>query len=106
MFTIAQHSRDADLLKYLSKCEYFLGCGSYYPRYNREEGNFVVGKFSDIKLKIIPFFLKYPIYGVKALDFEDFCKAADIISKKEHLTVEGLAKIEVIKSRMNTKRIN
>lgn len=56
MFTITQHSRDADLLKYLSKCEYFLRCGSYYPRYNREEGNFVVAKFSDIKLKIIPFF--------------------------------------------------
>lgn len=100
MFSIAQHSRDADLLRYF--CDFF-ACGGYYPRSNRDEGNFSVTKFSDIELKIIPFFLKYPLHGIKALDFADFCKAVEIIKAKEHLTNEGLAKIEEIKSGMNTQ---
>ena len=52
MFSISQHSRDADLLRYFID---FFACGGYYPRSNRNEGNFTVTKFSDIELKIIPF---------------------------------------------------
>ena len=57
-------------------------------------------------LKIISFFLKYPIHGIKALDFSDFCRIGSLIKEKEHLTEQGLAKVESIKSGMNTKRIN
>jgi len=103
MFSISQHSRDASLLHAI--CD-FLGCGDYYARTNREEGNFTVAKFSDIELKIIPFFKHYPVLGVKSLDFSDFCEVVDIIKVKEHLTEEGLAKIEKIKSGMNTKRVS
>ena len=53
MFSITQQSRDACLLR--SFCD-LLGCGAYYPRSNRDEGNFT--KFSDIEEKIIPFFFK------------------------------------------------
>ena len=67
MFSITQQSRDALLLR--SLCD-LLGCGGYYPPSNREEGNFT--KFSDIKQKIIPFYKKYSINGVKSLDFSDF----------------------------------
>lgn len=80
-----------------------LGCGGYYPRSNRNEANFT--KFSD-KEKIIPFFKKYPIIGVKSLDYSDFCKVVDIIRVKKHLTQKGLAEIEKIKSGMNTKRVS
>jgi hypothetical protein len=103
MFSITQHSRDARLLR--SLCD-LLGCGAYYPRSNRDEGNFTVTKFSDIEQKIIPFFKKYPINGVKSLDFSDFCKVVEIIRVKEHLTQKGLAEIEKIKSGMNTKRVS
>jgi hypothetical protein len=102
MFSISQHSRDASLLR--SICV-LLGCGVYYPRSNREEGNFTVAKFSDIEQKIIPFFKNYPLYGVKYLDYLDFCKAVEIIKVKEHLTEEGLVNIEKIQSGMNTKRV-
>lgn len=51
MFSIAQHSRDAVLLRYFRD---FLDCGNYYPSSTREEGNFSITKFSDIELKIIP----------------------------------------------------
>jgi hypothetical protein len=82
----------------------FLDCGNYYSRTNPDEGNFLVTKFFDIKLKIIPFFKKYPIHGVKALDFSAICKAAELIKTKEHLTSAGLVKIEIIKSEMNKNR--
>lgn len=46
----------------------------------------------------------HPIQGIKHLDFQDFCKVADLIEKGEHLNHEGLNKIVLIKDRMNTKR--
>lgn len=43
---------------------------------------FKVTKFSDLTQNIIPFFSKYPILGVKSLDFHDFCELADIMKEK------------------------
>ena len=55
---------------------------------------------------IIPFFQKYPIIGVKAKDFEDFTKVALLMQDKAHLTEEGIEKIKIIKSNMNSNRIH
>ena len=79
-----------------------LKCGKIYRR--GEAFDFKVSKLSDILNKIIPFFKKYPIFGVKALDFADFCKVAELMKDKMHLTQEGLDKIRQIKAGMNTKR--
>jgi len=54
--------------------------------------------------KIIPFFSKYPIEGVKAKDFDDFCKVAELMKSKVHLTSDGLEQIRKIKSGMNRGR--
>lgn len=65
--------------------------------------NFValqITKVSDILNIIIPFFEKYPIVGIKSLDFADFKKVAIIIQSKKHLTREGLNQILEIKSNM------
>ena len=55
----------------------YLGCGKYYTRsgkdfggkyYTRsgkDFGEFIVSTISDITDKIIPFFQKYPLKGVK-----------------------------------------
>lgn len=103
VFKITQHSRDRILLE---KFVDYLGCGKYYKDSSREKGEFRVYNFSDICNKIIPFFNKYPVLGVKALDFCDFLEAAKLIENKEHLTLEGLEKIKIIKSRMNKGRNN
>ena len=63
-----------------------------------------ITKFSDIVNIIIPFFDKYPIEGIKSLDFSDFKKVTEIMKSKEHLTSEGFKKILEIKSSMNQKR--
>jgi hypothetical protein len=50
---------------------------------------FTVRKLSDILKIIIPFFEKYPLRGTKSLDFADFCKVAELMKDKAHLTKEG-----------------
>jgi hypothetical protein len=68
--------------------------------------NLRVCKISDLADKIIPLFKKHHILGVKSLDFEDFCKVAEIIKRKEHLTVKGLAEIIKIKEGMSKGRLS
>ena len=50
---------------------------------NKENlSDFKVTKFSDINDIIIPFFSKYPILGIKSLDFKDWCLVSEIVKKK------------------------
>jgi len=100
-FSIVQHSRDEQLMKNLI---YFFGCGSYGARSGYSCGDFIVEKFSDILEKIIPFFDKYPLVGSKRKDYLDFCKVAELMRSKTHLTAEGLEQIRVIKAGMNRGR--
>lgn len=79
--------------------EYF-GCGSVRVRGNIVD--FRVRKLSDIIEKIIPFFEKYPVVGVKLQDFYAFCAIASIM--KKGITNEELKKIRIIKSSMNRLR--
>lgn len=55
-------------MKYIVK---YLNCG--YISVNNAVVGFYVIKFAEIVNKIIPFFSKYPIEGVKSKDFKDFC---------------------------------
>ena len=98
-FDLAQHKRDELLLRNLIN---FLSCGKI-----NKEGEcfrFIVTKWSDVENKIIPFFRKYPIIGVKSKHFLDFCKVAELMKTKAYLTKEGLEQIRKIKAGMNTGR--
>lgn len=99
IFILAQHVRDERLMRSLIE---FLDCGNVH--FSKEAVNFLVEKFSDLETKIIPFFVKYPILGVKAQDFKYFCRAAELMKEKKHLTQEGLDQIRKIKDGMNTGR--
>ena len=83
-----------------------MGCGFCSQERNLNAVKFVCAKFLDIYEIIIPFFRKYKILGVKSLDFEDFCKAAEIFKTKGHLTFEGSAKILDIKKGINLGRVH
>ena len=92
----------------------YFNCGRISKR--GEAIDFSVSKLSDITDKIIPFFpscktfkglagrKKYPILGVKAEDFHDWCKVAEMMKQKKHLTAEGLEQIRNIKAGMNHGR--
>lgn len=61
-------------------------------------------KSRDLTEKIIPFFEKYPIKGVKGKDFNYWCRVAELTKEKKHLTEEGLKEIRKIKAEMNYER--
>jgi hypothetical protein len=104
IFSVSQHVRDEVLL---TKFIEYLGCGRIERASTRpDEVNFAVSKFSDIKEKIIPFFQKYPLQGIKYMDYCDFVKVSNIMEAKGHLTLEGLNKINSLKSGMNSLRDN
>jgi len=99
-FVITQHSKDSVLLDNISN---YLGCGKCYC--SRNEVNLTVSTFSDIN-KIISLFNKYPLLGTKKEDYLDFCKVAELIKSKDHLTKKGIENIKNIKNSMNGKRIH
>ena len=101
-FQLTQHSRDEELIK--SLIAYF-NCGLVRKR-GTQAVDYRVERFSDLINKIVPFFKKYPILGVKSLDFDDFCKVVNLMEQKKHLTKEGLDKIRIIKAGMNQLRLD
>lgn len=103
VFSVTQHSRDLHLMNIIKD---YLGCGIIEKISTRPNMTvLVIYKLKDILLKIIPFFEKYSLLGIKLLDFKDFCKIAHLMVNKEHLTEQGMVKISIIKKGMNSKRI-
>lgn len=101
VFQITQHSRDEKLLESFIA---FFGCGILEASSRGPSVNFSVYRFLDNYEKIIPFFKKYIIFGVKSDNFKDWCKAAEIIKAKQHTTEEGLNQIISLKSGINKGR--
>ena len=100
-FKVSQHSRDEQLIK--NFIEYF-DCGYLRKNETRPLVDFKVTRFDDILCKIILFFKKYPVIGVKNEDFADLCKVAELMKVNKHLTEEGLDHIRQIKVFMNRGR--
>jgi len=98
---IAQHSRDEVLFNRIKEV---LGCGNIIKYSTKNIIILKISNFKDIYNKIIPLFNKYNIKGIKSLDFKDFCKIANLINKKAHLTITGLKEINNIKLNMNKGR--
>jgi hypothetical protein len=100
-FQIAQHNRDVELMKSFIT---YLECVRIEENSKSSMVYFVVSRFEDIIKKVIPFFDKYPIFGIKSMDFKSFKNVAKLMQGKAHLTTEGLEQIRTIKAEMNTLR--
>ena len=115
IYSFHLHIRELEVLKGL--CNYFnnyfnikkqntLSNEKVYTSEENNSAHLKIENFTDISEKIIPFFDKYPIVGIKSLDFEDFKKVCNIVKSKKHLTPEGVKTILEIKSNMNQNRIH
>jgi len=98
-FKLAQHIRDKQLLINIAN---YLKCGKIYV--DERSVSFVVTKYSDITEKILPLFDKYPVQGIKRLNYADFVKVWQLMKNNLHLTIEGVKLIRKIKSGMNLGR--
>ena len=99
-FSLTQKSHSVGILFGLQN---FFGCGQVIPSSNGCM-RFVVQRQEDIINKIIPHFIKYPLQTSKALNFNSFKEAAEIVAKGQHLNPDGLNKILYLKSTMNKAR--
>src|SRR5690606_5400817 len=95
IYSVIQHIRDEMLIRSLVD---YLDCGRVFIYDNALK--FEVYKFSDLVDKILPFFQKYNLGGVKLHDFNCFVLAVEIIQNKGHFTKEGLEKLRKIKSNL------
>lgn len=109
LYSFHLHIKDLDVLKGLAS--YFNNNSKNLISNDKKVGisdnksvHLQIAKFNDINEKIIPFFEKYPIEGVKSLDFEDFKKVCKLIENKKHLTPLGIKAILDIKLNMNQNR--
>ncbi len=100
IFQINQHDRDKQLLACIAE---YLKCGKVY-KHSMNAVVYRVSKTSYLTEIIIPFFLKHPLLGIKALDFKDFCSISALTKNKAHYTKEGLDQIIHIKAYMNRGR--
>lgn len=69
VFKLTQHIRDEELMKTITK---YLGCGKIYK--HKKAIYLSIYKLDDLNLKVLPIFERYPIQGVKSLDYLDFVK--------------------------------
>ena len=114
VFKITLHLKDTALLEglydYLSKYFPNISFNKYNSRTNKgicfskQTVSLNISNIQDIGNIVIPFFDLYPVLGVKKMDYNDFKNIYNIISSKDHLTPEGLAKIKQIRNNMNDKR--
>lgn len=98
--SITQHSKDQLLMNRIMET---LKCGNVF-KHSLNAVVLRVSNFQHIIDIIIPLFKKYPIKGVKSLDFRDFCEISEIMQEKLHLSLEGLKRIKKIKEGMNKYR--
>jgi len=99
-FIISQDERNRTLLNLIIE---YLNSGILQTFINKVV--LTILNYDDILNVIIPFFDKYPILGIKPLDYNDFKLIAYLLKEETHLTVEGLEQIYKIKAGMNTNRI-
>ena len=93
----------------LSKVHRFFGIGSVYQKKSAKNGRlpayvFEVSKRDDIYKKIIPFFKKHKLLGIKAKSFTTFCAIAEIVRGRQDirkLTSKELAYVRKIRAGMN-----
>jgi hypothetical protein len=94
------HKRDLLLLKQIN--EFLGGLGKIYVAgVNKGEG--VVLEFNTMAglIKVIDHLNRYPLITQKRADYELFKKVVEMVSRKEHLTMEGLQRIVSIRASLN-----
>ena len=100
LFEIELREDDKEILERVRET---LGYGNiYYLSYGRYKKwrphyKYKVSNLKDISTIIIPFFQKYSLQAKKKHQFAIFCKAADLMLQKYHLTSDGIEKIKLLK---------
>ncbi len=98
-----QHSNSSSVLNLVKK--YFKNKGHIsFSNKQKSVMRFKISNLNDILNVVIPHFDQYPLITSKYLNYIDFKKAILIIKSGEHLTENGMKKLIITTSQMNSKR--
>ena len=106
-FTIELHIDDIEVLHTISNN---LGVGRVLKKKTRNSALFIISKFEEINLVLIPLFKDYPLQTTKYLDFFSFADAASIILNYKNLKNKPFSsatqkKLINLKQSTNSKRL-
>jgi hypothetical protein len=96
-FTVVQHKRDVQVLNALKA---HFGCGVVRSNHGDRMAYRVRSQEHLLQI-IIPFFMTHPLKTKKNVDFLKFRDCLLLMQRGEHLTPEGLEKIQTIAAKMN-----
>jgi len=97
-FSISQNSRSLNSLKNVLD---FFRVGAIRVSAHDGTHKYETRSLTDLKEKVIPFFLKNPLRTTKQQDFEKFHKICDLMTQNQHRNVSGLKQIITIAYTMN-----
>jgi LAGLIDADG DNA endonuclease family protein len=102
-FVVVQSASSRDVLEGLAR---FFGCGKVYV--NRRHDNhredlfrFYVGRFTDLRDTIVPFFQEHQLRTSKRHNFDKFVQVIRLMEERKHLSISGLIQIAEIAETMN-----
>ena len=105
-FVVVQAASSCAVLEDMRR---FFGCGKVYV--NRRHGNhredlyrYRVGRLSDLRDVIVPYFQEHPLRTSKRENFETFARVIDLMDQGRHLTGPGLIEIAQITQTMNHRK--
>ena len=107
-FHLKMQAKDRKLLE---KVRNTIGCGAVYFQKEQRANHtqcyrYTVSSQSDVLNIVIPFFKRHPLQSYsKNYSFRMFCKIAELVKSKAHLSKTGIDKIRVLKSKMNKKTL-
>jgi hypothetical protein len=107
-FHLKLQERDRELLEMIRNT---IGCGEVYFQKEQRANHaqcyrYTVSAKRDILNTVIPFFKEHPLQSAtKRVNFEIFCKIADLVTQGKHLTTEGVEEIRALKAGMNLKTV-
>lgn len=100
VFTIVQHEKYKNLILEIQK--YFGGIGNWYFNKSDKTIRYQITKQSDLKIVIIPFFIKHQLRSGKLLSFLHFKYIAEVMSTRAHWNNKKiLLSLIVISSHLN-----
>ena len=84
----------------------FLGCNLLTRKQlSTDNEYYILATSRKSLLVIINYFLVFPLFSSKYLDYLDWSKALKLIINNKHYTDQGLIEIDSLKNNMNNQRI-
>lgn len=97
-FSIGLHQKDQALLEFIQLS--LGGIGNITTKHGKDSIQYRVYSHQDL-LVLIDHFDKFPLMTQKRADYELFKQAFNLVSRKEHLAMEGLNQIVAIRASVN-----